>query len=106
MTQKNRTWDILEKGNGCQDHPLDFSNETTRLGYYIGLSFFLALFCVFGGIAQNQKQETPEVWPTIAWPEANPGAVGMDSTSLFVSAVCPLKYDSDTNCPFLITSRL
>ncbi|MAU15116.1 MAG: hypothetical protein CMH46_06195 [Muricauda sp.] len=82
MTQKNRTWDILEKGNGCQDHPLDFSNETTRLGYYIGLSFLLALLCVFGGIAQNQKQETPEVWPTIAWPEANPGAVGMDSTVL------------------------
>lgn len=83
MTQKNRTKDVHTKSDDCQNHPLDFSNQTRRrLDCYMGLCFLLTLLCVYSGIAQNQKQQTSEVWPTVAWSEADPEAVGMDGTAL------------------------
>lgn len=82
MIHKNRTLDRFENDGDCQNHTLVNSHGTRSLSFFIGLSFCLTLLCVSSGIAQNQKQETPEVWPTMAWEEANPEAVGMDSTAL------------------------
>ncbi|MBA4746342.1 MAG: serine hydrolase [Muricauda sp.] len=85
MIQENRTGKILKKRNGCQNRPLGASDHARSSGLYIGLCFLLILICFDKGVAQEQKQEALGPWPTVAWSEASPEAVEMDSTALKIA---------------------
>lgn len=82
MIQESRSEDMQQKGRSCQARRLGFSNHTRRLGCYVGLCVLLTLACVSRGASQTQMLQAPGPWPTSAWSEANPKAVGMDSAAL------------------------
>jgi len=82
MIQGIRSEVIQQKGRSCQARLLGFSNHTRRLGCYVGLSFLLTLACVSRVASQTQMLQPPWPWPTKAWSEASPEAVGMDSAAL------------------------
>lgn len=73
---------MQQKGRSCQAQRLGFSNHTRHLGCYVGLCVLLTLACVSRGASQTQMLQAPGPWPTIAWSEANPKAVDMDSAAL------------------------
>ncbi len=79
MIQESRSEDMQQKGHSCQARLLGFFNHTRRLGCYVVL---LTLACVSRGASQTQMQQAPGAWPTIAWSEANPEAIGMDNAAL------------------------
>ncbi len=85
MIKENSNREMLKKRIGCQNRPLGASDHTRSLGLYMGLCFLLTLICIDKGVAQDQKQEALGPWPTVAWSEASPEAVGMDSTSLKIA---------------------
>jgi len=82
MILESRSEDMQQKGHSCQASLLGFSNHTRRLGCYVGLCVLLTLACVSRGTSQTQMQQAPGPWPTIAWSEAKPEAVDMDSAAL------------------------
>lgn len=80
--QESKSKGIQQKGHSSQTCLLGFSSHKRRLGSYIGLCALLTLACVSRGTSQIQTQIVPEQWPTIAWSEARPDVVGIDSATL------------------------
>ena len=78
--QKSRIEAIQQKRYSHHTSLLVLLNHTRHLAGYVGLGVILTLACVSRGSSQTQVQQGP--WPTIAWSEANPEAVGMDSAAL------------------------
>lgn len=73
---------MQQKGHNLQSRILGLFNHTKHLGFYIGLSIFFTIACTNRVVSQTQTQQVPEPWPTTVWSEANPEAVGMDSSIL------------------------
>ena len=80
--QESKGKGIRQRGRSCQARLLYFFSHKRSLGSYIGLCALLTLACVGRGTSQVQTQKASEQWPTIAWSEAKPEAVGMDSAAL------------------------
>lgn len=59
-------------------------NHVRYPGFFVGLGVLFALACAVRGDQPSQSHtlRAPVPWPTVAWSEASPKAVGMDSAVL------------------------
>ena len=82
IVQKNSGHIRPQQGLDLQSHVLETTNYSNHLCRFFCLGILLTLMAVNQSSAQIQDQKGNMPWPTVAWSETKPEAVGMDSMVL------------------------